>query len=72
MRKWKPDFAKPNNSESWYDIEDDWELIATSLKTQYGYSVRAKIDTMDWGELAQDISCLMPDTPLRECRSNKK
>ena len=55
MRKWKPDFAKPNNSESWYDIEDDWELIATSLKTQYGYSVRAKIDTMDWGELAPDI-----------------
>ncbi len=64
MRKWKNDFKNQSNSESWYDLEEDWELIASSLKTQYGYSIRKEIDNMDWAELCSDISGLMGETPL--------
>lgn len=64
MRKWKNDFKNQSNSENWYDLEEDWELIASSLKTQYGYSIRKEIDNMDWAELCSDISGLMGDTPL--------
>ena len=64
MRKWKNDFKTSKNSENWYDIEDDWELIASSLKTQYGYSIRKEINNMSWAELCSEISGLMHDTPL--------
>ena len=64
MRKWKNDFKNQSNSEAWYDFEEDWELIASSLKTQYGYSIRKEIETMSWAELSSDISGLMGDTPL--------
>lgn len=64
MRKWKNDFKNQSNSENWYDFEEDWELIASSLKTQYGYSIRKEIETMSWAELSSDISGLMSDTPL--------
>ena len=64
MRKWKNDFKNQSNNETWYDLEDDWELIASSLKTQYGYSIRKEINNMDWAELCSDISGLMGETPL--------
>lgn len=64
MRKWKNDFKNQSNNETWYDLEDDWELIASSLKTQYGYSIRKEINNMDWAELCSDISGLMSETPL--------
>ena len=64
MRKWKNDFKNQSNNEAWYDFEEDWELIASSLKTQYGYSIRKEINNMDWAELCSDISGLMGDTPL--------
>ena len=64
MRKWKNDFKNQSNSEAWYDFEEDWELIASSLKTQYGYSIRKEIENMSWAELSSDISGLMGDTPL--------
>lgn len=43
---------------------DDWDLIASSLKTQYGYSIRKEIDNLSWGELSSDIAGLNGDTPL--------
>lgn len=64
MRKWSNDFKNQSNRELWYDMEEDWELIASSLKTQYGYSIRKEIDSMSWGELVSDISGLMSETPL--------
>ena len=64
MMKWKNDFKNQSNNEAWYDFEEDWELIASSLKTQYGYSIRKEIETMSWAELSSDISGLMGDTPL--------
>ena len=38
--------------------------MASSLKTQYGYSIRKEIDNLDWGELISDIAGLKGDTPL--------
>ena len=64
MRKWKNDFKNQLSNEAWYDFEEDWELIASSLKTQYGYSIRKEIDNMNWAELSSDISGLMGNTPL--------
>lgn len=64
MRKWKTDFKNQSNNETWYDFEEDWELIASSLKKQYGYSIRKEVDNMSWAELSSDISGLMGDTPL--------
>lgn len=64
MRKWRTDFKNQSNSETWYDFEEDWGLIASSLKTQYGYSIRKEIEIMSWAELSSDISGLMGDTPL--------
>ena len=58
------DFKNQSNSEAWYDFEEDWELIASSLKAQYGYSIRKEVETMSWAELSSDISGLMGDTPL--------
>ena len=63
-RKWKNDFKTTSNNETWYDLEDDWELVASSLKTQYGYSIRKEINNMSWAELCSDISGLMGETPL--------
>lgn len=63
-RKWKNDFKNQQNDEKWYDLEEDWELVASSLKTQYRYSIRKEIDSMSWAELSSDISGLMGDTPL--------
>ena len=63
-RKWKNDFKTQSNNETWYDLEDDWELVASSLKTQYGYSIRKEINNMSWAELCSDISGLMGETPL--------
>lgn len=64
MRKWKNDFKNQSNRELWYDFDDDWDLIASSLKTQYKYSIRKEIENMSWAELCNDISGLMGDTPL--------
>ena len=64
MRKWRHDFKNQQNRETWYDFEEDWELIASSLKKQYGYSIRKEIENMSWAELSSDISGLMGDTPL--------
>lgn len=72
MRKWKNDFKASNNNdrELWYDFEDDWETIASSLKTQYGYSIRREIDKLSWGEFCSDVSGLMAETPLRKSCTN--
>ena len=64
MRKWRNDFKTLKNNETWYDLFEDWDLIASSLKTQYGYSIRQEIDRLSWGELCSDIAGLNGDTPL--------
>ncbi len=66
LRKWRNDFQTNSSSDCGYDLFDDWDLIASSLKKQYGYSVKKEIDNLDWSELSSDIAGLMPDTPLRK------
>ena len=39
MRKWKNDFKTSNETESWYDMEEDWSLIEASLAKQYGINI---------------------------------
>lgn len=70
-RKWRNDFQTKSNSDSGYDLFDDWDLIVSSLKKQYGYSVKKEIDNLNWSELSSDIAGLMPDTPLRKYSTNK-
>lgn len=64
MRKWRNDFNNTSTYDPGYDLFDDWDLIASSLKTQYGYSVRKEIKSLCWGELSNDIAGLNGDTPL--------
>ena len=64
MRKWRNDFNNTSTYDQGYDLFDDWDLVASSLKTQYGYSIRKEIDNLDWGELISDIAGLKGDTPL--------
>ena len=68
MRKWRNDFQ--NNNEAFYDLIDDFDLIESSFAQQYGIRLRKEIDTMDYAELCNLISGLMPDTPLRKYCSN--
>ena len=70
MRKWKNDFKTNNETELWYDMEEDWSLIEASLAKQYGIRIRKEVDTMSYAELCNLISGLMSDTPLRKCCSN--
>lgn len=72
MRKWKNDFKTNNETELWYDMEEDWPLIEASLAKQYGIRIRKEIDTMSYAELCNLISGLMPDTPLRKHCSNSQ
>lgn len=52
-----------SNNESWYDIQDDWELIESSFLKQYGIRLRSEND-MSWSEFCSLLSGIMPDTPL--------
>ena len=64
MRKWRNDFKTSNNIELWYDLDEDWPLIEASIAKQYKIRIRKEIDDMDYAELSNLISGLMPDTPL--------
>lgn len=64
LRKWRNDFQTKSNSDCGYDLFDDWDLIVSSLKKQYGYSIKKEIDSLSWSELSSDIAGLMSDTPL--------
>lgn len=64
MRKWRNDFKTSNNIELWYDLDEDWPLIEASIAKQYKIRTRKEIDDMDYAELSNLISGLMPDTPL--------
>lgn len=70
MRKWRNDFKTSDDTESWYDLEEDWSLIEASLAKQYPFRIRKEIDNMSYAELCNMISGLMPDTPLRKYCSN--
>ena len=51
-------------AEQWYDFYDDFELIESSLATQYGIRIKKEANTMSWSEVKSFIGGLLPDTPL--------
>lgn len=50
-------------SETWYDLYEDWELIEASFAAQYGIRLRNEPD-MTWEEFSSLLAGLLPETPL--------
>lgn len=64
MRARRPDFAQSEtNSNDWYDLYEDWDLIDASFAKQYGIRLRNEPD-MSWGEFSTLLAGIMPETPL--------
>lgn len=56
---------KGESSDPYYDIFEDFDLIAASLLSQYGVHVYSKeFKEMTWYEFCSLVSGLGPDTPL--------
>ncbi len=55
--------SKRPQSNAYYDIWDDWELIEASFLSQYGIRLRTD-DNMSWSEFCSLMSGIMPETPL--------
>lgn len=56
--------ATTNTGDAYYDLFDDWELIAASFMAQYGIRLSKQLSDMSWTEFAAYINGLGPDTPL--------
>lgn len=52
------------NSEPYYDLNDDWDLVVASFQTQYGIRLSRDLSGMDWREFSYLISGLDSSTPL--------
>ena len=63
-RKWRNDFQKNNNYESYYDLFEDFSLIESSFAQQYQIRLRREIQDMSWGAFISYLSGLNGDTPL--------
>jgi len=50
-------------SEIWYDLYDDWDLIEATFASQYGIRMRSEPD-MTWSEFCTLLAGIMPETPL--------
>lgn len=60
----KPDFeGKDKQTEKWYCLYEDWDLIEATFATQYGIRLRNEPD-MTWGEFCTLLTGIMPETPL--------
>ena len=64
MRKWRNDFNKIEDYETWYDLFDDWYLIESSFAQQYGIRLRKDLKNMEWGEFSSLLAGINGDTPL--------
>lgn len=53
------------NSEPYYDLFDDFDLVVSSLRTQYGLSVYSdEFKNMKWKEFKALLAGLSGETPL--------
>ena len=64
MRKWRNDFNKIEDYETWYDLFDDWYLIESSFAQQYGIRLRRDLKNMEWGEFSSLLAGINGETPL--------
>lgn len=56
---------RERNSEPYYDLMEDFDLIVSSFLSQYGYRIYSNdFKSMRWDEFKALLSGLSPDTPL--------
>ena len=61
---WMPSFAeKKQQSDIWYDLFEDYDVIEASFAQQYGIRLRTE-DDMLWDEFSNLLAGLNGDTPL--------
>ena len=63
MKRWRTSFVTTSNSETWYDIIEDYPLIEASFAQQYGIRLRVE-EEMPWDEFTTLLSGLNHKTPL--------
>jgi hypothetical protein len=50
--------------DPYYDLNDDWSVIYSSFRSQYGIRLATQLDDMSWREFSAYLSGLSGDTPL--------
>ena len=65
MRTSSVDFTNSvrKQTNTWYDLREDWALIEASIAAQYGIRLRQASD-MPWSEFVNLLTGLLPETPL--------
>ena len=51
-------------SDPYYDLEEDWELVAASFQSMYGVRLPRELPGMKWKEFAALLAGLDGKTPL--------
>ena len=51
-------------TDPYYDIAEDWELVAASFQSMYGIRLARQLRDMKWREFAALLAGLGTDTPL--------
>jgi len=51
-------------TDPYYDIEEDWELIAASFQSMYGTRLSRELAGMKWREFSALLAGLDHETPL--------
>ena len=52
------------NSEPYYDLDDDWSLVVASFQTQYGIRLSRDLSGMSWREFSYLLNGITGETPL--------
>lgn len=64
MRKRRNDFKTRSNSETWYDVFEDWDLIISSFAEQYGIRLKNELSEMTYSEFCALLGGISCDTAL--------
>ena len=52
------------NSDPYYDLIDDFDLIVSSFQSQYGLRLSRELNAMKWSEFSDMLKGISPDTAL--------
>ena len=64
MQSWET-IKKTHNDEPYYDLIDDWDLIASSFLSEYGIRLSKDLHGMHWSEFRALLSGLSAESALR-------
>lgn len=56
--------TRAENSEPYYDLDNDWALVVASFQTQYGIRLSRDLGSMSWREFSYLLNGISGDTPL--------